>query len=393
MKSSGLPTVPVLVALSALMPLGMHVVLPAIPAMAADLNASIATMQMTVTLYMVAVALAQIVYGPMSDRYGRKPPLLVGLGIFLAGSIICAIAPTSGVLLVGRIIQGAGSCVGMVLGRAMVRDVYPPERSVNIMAYVAMALMVVPGLVPMFSGLLVASIGWRLPLLLTGVGALALFWVASRLDETNHARIALPSPLAIVKDFARLLRMPAFIVPAMGVALPNGGFWAFVAAVPALLTDRYQIPVSHYGFYFVILPTCWCIGSFAGTRLMPRVGEGRLVMAGVAAVAVLALLMLAWEGALPVPALGLFVMVGLMHIAQALAVPALQVQALSADPRMIGAASGLLGFLQMAAGAAATLIVGQFYDRTAMPSAAVLASTSVLALALLLWRRRRSRIS
>jgi DHA1 family bicyclomycin/chloramphenicol resistance-like MFS transporter len=384
-----LPSLPVLVGLSALMPLGMHVVLPAIPDMATGFNTSLASMQMTITLYMVTVALGQIVYGPLSDRFGRRPPLLVGLTIFLAGSIISAVAPTGWVLLLGRAIQGAGACVGMVLGRAMVRDVYPSERSVNILAYVTMALMVVPGLVPIFSSLLVETMGWRLPLLLTGIMAIVMFWVSWRLTETNRNRIPLPSPLAVLKDFGRLLRLPRFLVPAMGVALPNGGFWAFVAVAPALLTDRFDVPVGRYGFYFVLLPTCWCLGSFGATRLMPRVGEARLVLFGVAAVAVLALTMLALLLVLPLSALALFGLVALMHLVQALAVPALQVRALGADPLLIGSASGLMGFLQMSAGALATLVVGQLYDGTAVPSAGALLFTSTTALLLLLWLRRR----
>ncbi len=140
--------------------------------------------------------------------------------------------------------------------------------------------------------------------------------------------------------------------------------------------------------FFVMLPLCWCIGSFVSTRLIRRVGENRLVLVGAVGVTVLAFAMLALLAVLPVPAFGLFAMVALMHVVQALAMPALQVRALGADPRLIGSASGLMGFLQMAAGAVATVVVGQLYDGSAIPSAGALVFTSVTALSLLLWQRR-----
>ena len=144
-----LPSIPVLVALTAVMPLGMHMLLPGLSAIARDFAVSVPTVQWSVTLFMVAVALAQLVYGPVSDRFGRRRPLLVGLVIFLLGSLACAAATSSPLLLAGRVIQGIGACSGMVLGRAMVRDVYPANRAAVTLGYVSTALVIFSALAPM----------------------------------------------------------------------------------------------------------------------------------------------------------------------------------------------------------------------------------------------------
>ncbi len=387
-----LPTIPILVGLGSLMPLGMHVVLPALPAMARDLDTSVATTQWTVTLFMLAVAFGQLVYGPVSDRYGRLPPLFVGLAVFCAGSLVCALAPSTTVVMIGRVIAGVGACAGMVLGRAMVRDVYEGSRAVDMLAYVSMALMMVPTMAPIASGWLLVWFDWRMPFFVSAAIALGLTLVCLRLRETHTNRVALPGFGATLRDFSRLMRMWNFAAPAIVLALPSGGFWAFLSLVAPMFRDTFGLPPTDFGYYFASLTLTWFIGSFLVTRLTPRLGGDRIALYAVigsacCGVALLAVGLSGWRSAIAV-----FAPVALMNTFQAMVVPNLLVRALGADPRLIGAASGLAGFLQLAIGAIATFAVGQVYDGTARAGATALSLMCFAALAILLaWRRSARR--
>ncbi len=388
---SKLPSIPVLVGLSAMMPLGMHVLLPAIPAMADEFGTSIATMQATVTVYMVAVAVGQIAYGPISDRYGRKPPLLAGIAIYFCGCLVTAFAPTTEILFLGRVVQGVGGCVGVALGRAMVRDVYSGDRAVNMLAQVAMALMVVPALAPTIGGLLLAWFDWQVPFFALAGATLVMFVACARLDETHVGGGRPPGIGAMLADFWTLIRLPAFLAPAFAVALPSAGFWAFMSLGPAMLRDSLGTPPEHFGYYFCMSPLAWFAGSFLVSRVTPRLGGERtaLLAAGISALAALVALSLFLWG--HPSALLLFGVLAIANGSQALAVPNLQVRLLSADTRLIGSAAGLSGFLQMALGAAATLLVAQVYDGTGLPGTAALAFTMVATLVLLLIAPRAPR--
>ena len=369
-----LPSIPVLVALTAVMPLGMHMLLPGLSAIARDFAVSVPTVQWSVTLFMVAVALAQLVYGPVSDRFGRRRPLLVGLVIFLLGSLACAAATSSPLLLAGRVIQGIGACSGMVLGRAMVRDVYPANRAAVTLGYVSTALVIFSALAPMLGGVLLTWFSWRAPFLFSAAGCVVLLAIAWRLEETHRNRAAMSSVSSLVRDFATLLRLPGFMVPALATALSGIGFFGFIANAPVLAEEIFAIRPDRYGFYFVLLPLGFCTGSFLSTRLTPRLGLHRIALwtsiaSAVVGFGLLALTLLS----LLTPVL-LFALVGLTNLTSSIGMPAMMVRSMGADSRMIGAASGLIGFLHMAFGAVGTQLVAHAYDGTALPAALLIAA-------------------
>jgi DHA1 family bicyclomycin/chloramphenicol resistance-like MFS transporter len=384
-----LPSIPVLVGLTAMMPLGMHLLLPAIPSIARDFAVSVPTVQWSITLYMAAVAIAQLVYGPLSDQFGRRPPLLIGLLIFIAGSAMCAVATSAPMLLWGRVIQGIGACTGLVLGRAMVRDVYPPERASTVLAYISMAIVIFPALAPMFGGALLLWFDWRAPFLVTAFAGVVLLVIGLRLAETNQRRTRFIGPLSLFRDFGALLRFPPFAVPALVLSLSSTGFFAFIATAPILSDGLLRIPPHQYGFYFAILPLGFFAGSFLSTRLTPRLGPDRLCLYAFTLSAILAVAMLGLVLFTPATPLSLFGPVALINLASATAMPALTVRALGASPTLIGAASGLLGFLQMSLGAFGTQLVGFLHNGTAVPVAAILAGSALLAMAMLYVERFR----
>lgn len=382
------PSIATLVALTAMMPLGMHLLVPGLLSMARDLAVPVPTVQLAITLYMIAVAVAQLVYGPISDQFGRRGPLLSGIVVFLIGSLVCATAASASLLLLGRVIQGIGACTGVVLGRAMVRDVYPADRAAAVLAYISMALVAFSALSPLIGGALLAWWNWRMPFFLTAAGAAVMFAIALRLPETLHGATRLQGLSPLLRDFGVLLRMPAFVVPASAVALSNLGFYAFVANAPVMAEEIYGIPPQRYGFYFALLPIGFCLGSFLSTRAIPLLGLERAAIWGVAGTAIFACVMLGAAVLTGLGATALFLFVGAVNVATAISLPALTVCGMSANRNLIGAASGLIGFLQMAAGAGATQVIAYAYDGTVVPVSALLAASTTLAAAVLLADRR-----
>src|SRR5688572_24639360 len=163
----------------------MQIIIPFLPTMATALAVPYATVQLTITLYLIGVAVGQLVYGPLSDRFGRKPLLLCGLVLYLVGSIAAALAPSAGFLIVARMAQAVGSCAGLVLGRAMIRDAYPRERAASVMGYVSTAMAVAPMIAPLLGSLLEERFGWRATMLAClAFGLPLLLAVRARLPET-----------------------------------------------------------------------------------------------------------------------------------------------------------------------------------------------------------------
>jgi len=384
-----IPSIAVLVALTAMMPLGMHMLLPAISTIARDFAVPPATIQWSVTLYMVAVAVAQLVYGPVSDQFGRRPPLLAGLVIFIVGSLVCAAATDTPQFLAGRVIQGVGACTGMVLGRAMVRDVYPSNRAAVTLGYVSTAMVIFSALSPLVGGVLLVWSGWRAPFLFSAASGVVLFAIAWRLAETHHDRIRLPGVGSLLRDFASLLRMPGFIVPAVATALSGVGFFGFIASAPVMAEEIYGIPPERYGFYFALLPLGFCTGSFLSTRLTPRYGLERTALWSMVASALVAVVLLAMALSSALTPFLLFMLVGLTNLTSAAGMPALMVRGMGADTRLIGAASGLIGFFHMALGAAGTQLVAHFYSGTVLPAVLLLAGGFGLGAALLIAEKLR----
>ena len=160
----------VLVLATALGPFAMQVFLPALPAIQEDFGVRAATAQLAFSLSALAIAVATLFYGPLSDRFGRRPALIGGLLVYLAGSLLCALAPTITLLIVGRVVQAAGGCAGIVLSRAIVRDLYGRDESAAMLAYITMAMVAAPMMAPVLGGLLTDLAGWR-SVFLAGVGA------------------------------------------------------------------------------------------------------------------------------------------------------------------------------------------------------------------------------
>jgi DHA1 family bicyclomycin/chloramphenicol resistance-like MFS transporter len=385
-----LPSVALLMGVGSLTPLGMHVVLPAIPTIAREVGSQPSTIQLAVSIFLATVAVTQLVYGPVSDRFGRKPPLFAGLGIFVAGSLICAFATSSATLLAGRAVQGIGACSGVVLARAMLRDVYPPERSAALQARLSALVILAPVAVAIGAGTLISWVGWRVPFLILAAFGAVLALRVLRIGETHLERRVAPGIGAMLRDFASLLRVRQFAGSVGGIALATGAFFGFLSQVPALFEEGLGIPPSRYGFYLAMMPVSFGAGSLVAMRLIPRLGSRRLALFAMWLMAAASLAMLAGAFLLPLSVASLLAPMIVFNLGQSMAIPGLTTIAVSTDLRRIGAASGLMGFLMMAAGALGAQIIALAHDGTARPLGVLVAVLGIAGALVSHWGIRRA---
>lgn len=355
-----------LVIVTAIAPLAMQIFMPALPNIQESFGVSLAVAQLTVSVSMASIALATLGYGPYSDRYGRKPVMLFGLAFFLIGSAACTFAPDIVTLIVGRAVQAAGGAAGIVLTRAIVRDVFERDRVASVLAYLIMAMVVAPMLAPTIGGAITHYFGWRAIfgfLGLAGIGALAL---ALRLPETHRETTPLPGLAGLLGSFASLLRSPTFTGYSMQGACSMAVFFTFASTAPHIVISLMGVTSVEYGLYFMLISVAFMGGNFVAARISQRVGVKRMVLAGsvlsLMGTLALAILVALW----PTP-WSVFAPAMVLAAASGLSGPNSMAGAINVNPRAAGAASGLTAFLQMMVGAIVVQIVGMLEDGTPTP--------------------------
>lgn len=355
----------------------MHIFVPALPSAAADLFVGPSSMQLTISLYILGLAVGQLIYGPVSDRFGRRPTLMVGLAIYALAGLAAAFAGNIHVLIVARLLQAFGGCAGLVLGRAIVRDTAGPDNAARRLALLNLMVTLGPGMAPLAGALLAGVAGWRaIFLVLTGLGVVNLLLTWRLLPET--AVPASGGGGAVARNYRRLMLSPAFLGFAIGGGCATTSMYAFIAAAPFIFVEELHRPAGQVGTYLAVLILGVWVGSVLASRLVGRMPIRRLLVGAnaISVVAALLLLVTVVSGHLSA---GLAV--GLMFVftlGVGTAAPAALTEAVSVDPHVIGSASGLYGFSQMAVGALCTSLVG-FGSNPALAAAVVLTGAGVVA--------------
>jgi DHA1 family bicyclomycin/chloramphenicol resistance-like MFS transporter len=372
------PPLVLLALVTAIAPVALHMLVPVLPVLAAVFAAPPAAVQLVLTLFLAGIAAGQLVYGPISDRFGRRPVLIFGLALFLAGTVLCGFAWSLPALIVGRTLQALGGCAGMVLGRAIVRDTYDRDRSASALATIMMAMSLAPSLAPAIGAYLAEWGGWRADFVLLGtIGAAVLILTLSRLEET-HA----PAPvnfIGMIGSFLLLLRTPAFVSFAFATAFTSASWFTFLAAAPYLLSEILHKPPSTYGLMILLPMGGYILGNAGVVRLSVLLGSAHLFIYGLGLSLGSGVMLAVWCLGDLTP-WALFVPMAISSIGNGMSQPPGVAAGLSVYPRLAGAASGLLGFMQMAVAALGTLLLGLLPRGSVVAMVAVVGASLVLAL-------------
>lgn len=357
--------------------LAMHIFVPALPEAAQDLGASMGAMQLTMSVYILGLAFGQLAYGPLSDRFGRRPVLMAGLALYAAAGLGAALVPDVHSLVIARLLQALGGCAGLVIGRTIVRDTALPQEAARRLAIMNLMVAVGPGAAPLIGSALAASLGWRsIFFALAALGMINLLF-SWRLLPESKAATATSAAGGLARNYGRLLVSPAFLGYAVGGGCATTSMYAFISASPFIFVHQLHRPDYEVGIYpAIVLGGVW-LGSVAATRLIPRLPIDRLaVWANLLSVlASFALLAGVLAGHLSVPTIMIPMFV--FGFGAGIASPAALTQAISVNPRVIGSASGLYGFSQMGVGAVCTALVGTGHD-PALTAAAILVGVGVI---------------
>ncbi|TVR09809.1 MAG: Bcr/CflA family efflux MFS transporter [Salinarimonadaceae bacterium] len=352
------PPLVMLVAISTLQPVAVNILAPATPGLARALATDYSTIQLTLTVYLATVAIAQIFVGPISDRFGRRPCILAGAALFLLGSALGAFAASIETLLFSRVVQAIGSGACFALARAVVRDTSSMDRAASVMGYMVMAMVVAPMISPFLGGLIEETLGWRAIFLAkAALGALVLAAVWVFLHETAP-RSEPASMLSSLQGFPTLLGDPAFVLYTLSLSFVSAAFFMFIAGAPWVVIETMGRAPQVYGLYFMINAVGYMLGNFIAGRFGQRLGAERLMIWGatIASVAMLAALFFAYLG--PWNPLTFFIPIALSSVGSGMTLPGATAAALSVRPKLAGTASGLSGAAQLGMGAAAAAFGG-----------------------------------
>ncbi len=379
-RPNGLVVTALLTALVALGPMSTDLYLPSLPGLLRHFDADIAEVQLTLSVFLVGLAVGQLVYGPLSDRFGRRPVLLAGLILYVVASAICALAPGVPTLIAARLLQATGACAGPVVCRAVVRDVHGREGAARILSYMGAAMALAPALGPILGGFVEAWLGWRANFAILCIyGAVGLALTAAILPETAPHRGESGGGLdAALRGYLGLLGQRVYIGFVLCSALAYGGIFCFISGSSFVFVDIIGLAPQLYGVCFGAIVLGYILGTLVGGRLTRRIGVERLVRTGglISAVGGLALLLSVWTTGASVP--GILLPTVIYMVGTGLVLPNAMAGAIGPFPRMAGTAAALLGFVQMGLAAAGGVAIGHLANGTAIPMAAGIALAGLL---------------
>ncbi|HEV7349809.1 multidrug effflux MFS transporter [Telluribacter sp.] len=377
--------------LSALGPFSIDMYLPGFPAIAKDLNVSIADVGLSLTSYFIGISVGQLLYGPIIDRYGRKKPLLFGLALYTVAAIVCALAPTIHWLVALRVLLALGGCAGMVAGRAIVRDLFPPADIAKVFSTLMLIMGVAPLIAPTMGGLVVATIGWRYIFgFLALISALMLGAVLLYLPESRQPDKSVTlRPSAVLHDYWVVLKEPAFLFYGLAGGFALGGLFAYVAGSPFIYMDLFHFTNTQYGWLFSFNAAGYIAGSQVNRFVLRRSNSAQIASTSSLCLAGLGVVMAAGVAANALPMAGILVLIFLYLFALGFLTPNTSALTLEPFTKHIGSASAFMGFLQLLFGAIASAVVSFLHNGTALPMTGIMAVCALVSAGLIVVQRVR----
>ena len=390
MPNRNFRTTLILSALVAFAPMSIDMYLPSLPALERYFATDTASVQHTLAAFFLGLTVGQLLYGPIADRYGRKPPLYFGLSLYVAASAACALAPTIGSLIGLRFLQALSGCAGMVVARAVVRDLYDRQESARVFSILLMVMGIAPIVAPLAGGYLLTWFGWRsIFWVLALFGVACLVAVKAGLPETiprDQPRIALSKAMG---NYAALLADRRYLAYALSGGFGQAGMFAYISGSPFVIIDLYGVPAHYYGWLFGLNATGIVAFTQLNRRLLLRYDADRVLDFGNLAgfLMCVLLLIMAWSNAAGL--VGILVPLFFVVSLRGLTFPNASAGAMAPFPEKAGSASALLGSVQFAIAAIASAAVGIFHNGTAVPMAAVIGTCGLLAFASYRWLVRK----
>ena len=375
-----------LAAVSALGPVGMQILLPALPVIKQKFYVTNDVAQLTLSLSMLAIAIGTLVYGPLSDKFGRKRVMLVGIIITIFGSIVCFVADSIMLLISGRFIQAFGGAVGLVLARAIVRDVYGPEEAARVIATLVMVMVVLPMMSPALGGELMQRFGFEsVFIVIAFASAIAFVFLFLWLPETLAKPVPFEGVKSMLMTFSKLFASRVFCGYAFCVTFVSVVFFSFISAAPEIMVSVLKRPPTEYGYYFIMIPAGFMTGNYVARHYGRTISIDNMIAIG-ASIGVfgiiLALLLQTLGMSSPV---ALFLPIALAVFGNGITLPNAQAAAINEFPEYAGTASGLTGFLQMAVSSVAAQAVALIFNGTVYPLLGLMLVASIISLLIFRW--------
>ena len=389
MRTSSIWLLVMLGTLSGLTPLAVDMYLPAIPAIARDLGAEVASVQFTVSSFLAGFAIGQLFYGPLADSFGRKPVILFGVGLFVLASVGCALADSLPTLLFFRLLQALGGAAGAVVVNALLRDLFSESEFVRAMTIVILTMTLAPLLAPLLGGAMLA-LGWHsIFLLLALLGALVWLAIGVYIPETLKPELKQPLRLgAVLANYGKVLAHRRAMGSLLAGTFASAGMFAFISGSPYVYIEYFGVSPQHYGLFFGLNILLLMVMTFINGRLVKRIGLLPMLRLGLCLASVAGLILLLnsatgwgglWGVVLPVVAY-----IGQMGVIGANATS----HALGFFPANAGTAAALAGTLRFGAGALAGVAVNCLPTDSPVPMAVVMAIGILFALFFHLWMQR-----
>ncbi|WP_084165083.1 Bcr/CflA family multidrug efflux MFS transporter [Skermanella stibiiresistens] len=368
----------VLSSLMAFAPLAIDMYLPALPEIGRGLNATPATVQLSLASFFLGFGSGQLVWGPLGDRFGRRSPIVIGIVIYIAASFGCALTNDADHLVLWRFVQAFGACAAPVLARAMVRDLFPQDQAARMLSLMMLIMGIAPMVAPLIGGQILVLLDWRA--IFWGLAAfglvvlLALFSIPESLPSAQRRRVGIG---AMVMGYLRLLGNRSYMAYTLAGAFFTGGMFTYIAATPFVYIEYFGISPQIYGFLFGMNVIGMMAFNIVNRRLVTLIGSDRALLYGSIGCAVFGVALAVLGGTGSFGLLGIVVPLFLYLSMMGLVGANSMAGSMSVIPGMAGAASGLAGTVQFALGALASALVGWLSDGTPAPMALVIGGMGI----------------